>query len=389
MFRHGLLTCIAAFGVWLALPALSAEPAPGATAAPATPVEASTAVSDDSGPVTTPLQAPQDAAKAVAHIALILPTRSRDFSRAADAVRAGFEVAHQIDPDKPLPVKLYGIDSEAREIAGVYSDAVARGAVCVVGGLTRDGAVALAYGASVAVATLAINAVEANQVPQAPFYSVNLSLETEAREVARYAQAEGVRRIGLIVGPSVAAKRSAEAFARQWQVYGNEIAGQWALTGDAARLAKVRDAAREQRFDGLFIAGENAAVRQARPYLPSSMPVYATSQANNARPGPANLDLEGLRFLDMPWLLDPAHPAVAIYPRPSQLVSADLERLYALGIDAYRLAALLARRGADRFSSLDGVTGHITLVDGWNFARELMPAQFSGGRALPIEQRAQ
>ncbi len=58
----------------------------------------------------------------------------------------------------------------------------------------------------------------------------------------------------------------------------------------------------------------------------------------------------------MPWLLQPDHPAVMIYPRDAQL-PIDLARLYALGIDGYRLA-LAWMNGETRFE-LDGVTGRL------------------------------
>jgi outer membrane PBP1 activator LpoA protein len=66
-------------------------------------------------------------------------------------------------------------------------------------------------------------------------------------------------------------------------------------------------------------------------------------------------DLEGIHFVDAPWLLEADHPAVMVHARPEQAMSAELNRLYALGIDAYRLAAEWRRR-RERFE-LDGVTG--------------------------------
>jgi len=72
-------------------------------------------------------------------------------------------------------------------------------------------------------------------------------------------------------------------------------------------------------------------------------------------------DLDGIRLLDIPWQLQADHPAVMVYPRlvvdADQQRSADLERLYALGIDAYRVARDIAN-GQTRFE-LDGVTGRL------------------------------
>ncbi len=49
-------------------------------------------------------------------------------------------------------------------------------------------------------------------------------------------------------------------------------------------------------------------------------------------------DLDGVRLVDMPWLVQRDSPAVMSYPRPAADAHPDLQRLYALGIDAFRLA---------------------------------------------------
>jgi outer membrane PBP1 activator LpoA protein len=66
-------------------------------------------------------------------------------------------------------------------------------------------------------------------------------------------------------------------------------------------------------------------------------------------------------LLDIPWQLQADHPAVMVYPRlagnADQKPSADLERLYALGIDAYRVAREIASKRTS--FELDGVTGKL------------------------------
>ena len=68
-------------------------------------------------------------------------------------------------------------------------------------------------------------------------------------------------------------------------------------------------------------------------------------------------DLEGVRFVDMPWLLQPDHPAVMVYPPPARPMTLETARLYALGIDAYRVAQEWMK-GETRFD-IDGVTGRL------------------------------
>jgi uncharacterized protein len=92
-----------------------------------------------------------------------------------------------------------------------------------------------------------------------------------------------------------------------------------------------------------------------------------------------------MRYMDMPWFVQPDHPAVMVYPQPKNPMPVDYERLYALGIDAYRISSVLLQGDRSKLS-LDGVTGRITL-EGNHLARALTPAEVDGGRVIPLKQR--
>ena len=92
-------------------------------------------------------------------------------------------------------------------------------------------------------------------------------------------------------------------------------------------------------------------------------------------------DLNGIRFMDMPWLLQEDHPAVMTYLQAPQDSSAlDEERFYALGIDSYRIVQALLEHGV-KVPIIDGVTGTIKLDKRQYFTHELTPAYFSYGVA--------
>jgi outer membrane PBP1 activator LpoA protein len=130
----------------------------------------------------------------------------------------------------------------------------------------------------------------------------------------------------------------------------------------------------------MFIAVDAARARVARPYLSNTLPLYATSQVNAGGGTAAANELNGVRFVDMPWLLQADHPAVMVYPRLQAGDDVELERLYALGIDAYRLGLELLKGTHE--PALDGVTGQIRLTRDQEFVRELTPAQFNGGKIV-------
>ena len=71
-----------------------------------------------------------------------------------------------------------------------------------------------------------------------------------------------------------------------------------------------------------------------------------------------------------------------VYPQPRQSMSVEQERLYALGIDAFRLALLLQRPQGPM--QLDGVTGRISLEGDNTFVRTLVPAEVDNGKVVPL-----
>jgi hypothetical protein len=98
-----------------------------------------------------------------------------------------------------------------------------------------------------------------------------------------------------------------------------------------------------------------------------------------------NVDLQGVRYLEMPWFVQPDHPAVMVYPVPKGALSVEQERLYALGIDAYRLAQLILK-GESPPPALDGVTGRIILGPANAFQRSLTPTEVDGGHVVAVKQ---
>ena len=96
-----------------------------------------------------------------------------------------------------------------------------------------------------------------------------------------------------------------------------------------------------------------------------------------------------MRLLDLPWHVHADHAAVMLYPRPLTRGSLDMERLYALGIDAYRIAREIARKPVSSFR-LDGVTGRLDVSFGKGAARfeRLEPTVvYQGGTYKSVEKK--
>ena len=316
------------------------------------------------------------------HIALLLPLQSAIFASAADAVQQGFFAAANYKRQM-LPVRVYSNFDENIGVVAVYRQAIANGARAVVGPLTRNSVSTLAAEQDIPVPTLALNIVEGQFAPQLYFFG--MAVEAEARQVAQLAKQHGLHQAIIITAHTQLSQRLQSAFEEEWTRpdYGmangmdRGILREIEYNDDPAVFADIADITDTM----VFLAADAEKARLIRPYLPNKLPVYATSQIFVGNDNIlTNYDLNGIRFVDMPWLLQPDHPAVMIYPRSNPPLSADRERLYALGIDSFRLIQLMLADKINTALPLDGVSGQIQL-SGHNFQHMAIPAVFAQGHA--------
>ena len=307
-------------------------------------------------------------------LALLMPTKSALLGRAADIARQGFMAAHGVEPNKP-PMKLIETDGTPEDALRGYREALAQGATVVVGPLTRGEVTALAKSGLVKVPTLVLNQPEGGNAAGNQLVVFGLAVENEAREAARVAYGNAARAAVVVTLNTALQKRAAQSFADEWRARGGSIVETIELSGPAA-YARLRGQLAKLEADVVFLSADADKARLIRPYL-GTRPIMSTSQvfAGHARakkpvegedvpaPRAAFHDLNGIRFVDMPWLHQPDHAASIIYPRAEKALSGELDRLYALGIDALRVGVLLSRRAdnATDEATLDGVTGKLTL----------------------------
>ena len=294
-------------------------------------------------------------------------------------MRDGFVAAAKVQSDATLPVRAYPIGDDPDEAVNTYIKALAAGARAVVGPLTRDGVTAVMGSAAVLVPTLALNVPENTAALPPEIYLLSLQIEAEARQAAQLAYQDGMRRAATLNGDTPLLKRIHEAFLDEFTRLGGTHVAAYAYTSDPDGLSRIKRSV-GSGVDMVFLALDFARARLARPYF-GALPVYATSQVHPGNAGPlAGFDLAGVRFLDMPWRLQPDHPEVMVYPRSAHGGSVELDRFYALGIDAYRVVmTLLSGRIED---GLDGVTGRLALGRDRHFLRALTAAQFSDGKLV-------
>ena len=332
---------------------------------------------------------PPAAAETLPSIVLLLPSEATPFARAAEAVRSGFFAAHAT-AGAPMAIESRETDETPAAVTAAIEAAAGRGARMVVGPLTRDAVDALVRAGGTRLPVLALNTPAGAAPLPASMLAFGLRLEDEARGIVR-ALERGPLAVGattesmpfaVIVGSSALERRTGAAFVAAVRENGR-IAETLEVSLKQERLAGLgkRLAARPWRAVLLALdAGEAAAVRG---WLPAEATAVATSRIHLSEQSTVGLarELEGIAFVDMPWLLEPDHPAVMVYPRAATPYSAELERLYALGIDAYRIAAEWIK-GGPRFE-IDGVTGRLRVDPALAGRVDRLPtmAVFVDGRA--------
>jgi outer membrane PBP1 activator LpoA protein len=315
------------------------------------------------------------------HIALILPTSSPSLGKLAESVRDGFMAAAQVAGKDTLPVNVTAIDNEGVALLDACHAAQRTGARLVVAGLTRDGAQSIALSDCPRQLVLALNEIR-GEAPVS-MYTFSLSLENEARQAALQGINDGLRMAIVIGTNSTLSKRVQDAFEREWGRAAGEGRKLIYNAANPEDAEKIRDRIANTRGDMVFFALDPVEARAVRPYVSGMLPIYATSYSVNPRSDAiVNVDLQGVRYVEMPWFVQPDHPAVMVYPQPKSPLPLEQERLYALGIDAFRIGNQLLKGEAEK--PLDGVTGRITLEGPHHFARVLAPAEVDGGRVIPL-----
>lgn len=364
---------------------IPAPPAPVLAPIPPPPAAIVTTMPIDS-PDQHEAPPPPSATGGTTRIALLLPLNSASLAAAAQAVRAGFMAAYERDRDGFI-IDLVPSGDTVETTLAAYHDAAARNDM-VVGPLLR-GAVAAVAAGDVIKPTLALNHPGDNTPLPPNMLTIGLSIEDEARQVAAWAQADFPRgRPLILLGSAAWQRRLASAFHDRWNLFGN-TAYQVELNSvdgkiDAAALQDLKTRSDIDAPDFIFAALDSEQLRQVRAALGMALPAYGTSSVNPGRgEGISVAELDGVRMLDLPWQVQPDHPAAMAYPRraldPSASPAPDMDRLYALGIDAYRTAREMALHPGQPVT-LDGVTGQLRVqAQSPRFERREAPVIYRGG----------
>lgn len=314
-------------------------------------------------------------------IALLLPLTG-PLAAAAKAIQSGAEAARfRAGAESP---SLLIADTSVR-----LDDALtaAQGAVALVGPLRKEDVAAVVARAP-ALPTITLNYLDGTQVPPAGVTLFGLAPEDEARAAADHASGQSLLRAVVLSQEGDWGNRAAAAFKRQLELRGGTVLGSETyktnavdFTAQLKRLLGITYS--EARSDKLLAAGVKAemlpvprgdidviylAARSAQAKLiwpqmrflrAGRIATYAPAVAGDA----GNRDLGGLQVCDAPWRIDTAGATAALRGElaTSNPRSADAQRLFALGYDAYELARRNLASALVPGEEMQGITGTLVL----------------------------
>lgn len=353
-------------------------------------------------------------------IALLLPLSGK-FSKAGEALRDGFLASYYTRrPNKNQQIRIYDVTDNDAAVKQVYEQAVKDGAQFVVGPLTKEGIQQINSMDEINVPTLALNYLSDDEGVRSNLYQFGLSPEEEARQVAERTWLDGHVSAAVLVPHGPWGERIYESFKQRWETMGGKIAEmqtyesniidfsqpiQMLLNIDDSTQRYRRVATtlkreikftsrRRQDIDFIFIAAYPRQARQIRPqlkfYHASDLPVYATSHVyTGALNQERDRDMDGLIFGDMPWVLaeNTAHRGLRaeIETQISDAGNA-LQRLYALGVDAFNIIGALQTLRTYPYERFDGETGSLSLDNQLRIRRQLTWVRFRSGRPISMDQ---
>ena len=347
------------------------------------------------------------------HVSLVLPLDGA-FGASGRAIRDGFLAAYYQslgDGEQVPSLRIVESESES-EFLSLYRRLVADGSNLIIGPLDKRKVAELANESGLPVPTLALNYLENAARDSKALFQFGLSALDEARQLVRRARLEGGQNALILAPDSLWGREVASTLLSDWQDQGGTVLEAMFYTDQRHFRGQIADSlligASEQRaadlqrqigraidfeprrrrdLDLVFMVASPEAGRALKPllafYYAADVPVYATSHvfagvADVAR----DRDLDGTRFVDIPWIASGTSPLKSSLERHPEFREGRYQRLYALGVDAFRLAPRLVQWQRNPAVRVFGESGSLLLNDANQIVREGEWLRFDGGRPV-------
>jgi len=316
--------------------------------------------------------------------ALLLPLHGQ-YASSGEAVRAGFTAAAKT---KNMQQRVLVFDTTEDTIIHLYEKAVSQEATVIVGPLQKSEVSDFANEVTPAVPTLALNIIDKN-IKKQNFYQFGLSPEDEIRDSLSRAWEDGQREAIIVVPETSWGVNIATLFANYWKAMGGTVLNTVTYKQNDVLPERIHLLLQTHSspHTTILFAGSAKTARQMYPNFRlargGNIPTYATAIVYSGKPdATADRDLDGIIFCDVPWVLDSTQPRYSALAGALNEDKGTHARLYALGLDAFSIATLLAQP-SDHSWPIDGVTGILKMdLETKHIIRQLPCAEFRQG--IPV-----
>jgi len=363
------------------------------------------------------LQARQESVLDIQHIAVLLPLKGK-LAKPGLAIRDGILASHYQSPlSRNIGLRFYDTSSNDH-IWLTYQQAIDNGADFIIGPLEKNNVAILSEAETLGVPTLALNSLhdtdskatsEARKTNN--LFQFSLSPESEARIVAEKGRLDGHYYAAVMAPDNLWGKRMKTSFTEYWQKSGgvivdsvdyqsqehdfsDSIKSMLNIDQSESRRKKVSQTIgrqveftprRRQDIDMMFMA---AFPRQAKQiplqviyHHGETIPIYSTAHiVGNYHNAKGNIDMDGVVFPDMPFLLGFTHNATS---EQNTYQNTLYQRLFAMGVDSYQLSPYVNFLYSNNFESFAGDTGQLTINSAGQIIRSLPWATFEQGNVKP------
>ena len=349
-------------------------------------------------------------------IALVLPVQEP----LGKAISEGFLSAYYdaLAKGRDVPqVRIYDTSYQAEPLI-YYDRAVADGAQLIIGPLLKDAVRRMQRSRRpMPVPTLALNYGDPEGGAPQDLYQFGLAPEDEIKQAADTAWKAGHRFAAVLTPSGGDYQRIQDSFVNYWTDLGGTIVSVdsfgdardyspvikriFSIDASEARAAQVRNLVprenvqfvprRRQDVDFIFLLANPNEGRQIKPTLAfhfaDDVPVYAMpSIYDGGTNATANRDLNTIVFNDAPWVLENNDPLKASVTSTWAAATGPIQRLRAMGVDAYRLYLRMELMRDYPYTRLSGATGVLHYQADGGIHRQLRNAVIVNGIASPLPE---
>lgn len=349
-------------------------------------------------------------------VALLLPLNgsSRIFG---ETIRQGYWDAFKFFPQEPQQ-NVIVLDTTSVSMETLIQQAKDQNVELIVGPLLKEEVNKIKQLAP-SIPVLALNKVDNSSTSSKKMCFFALSPEDEAKDAADHIYAQNKIKPLLLVPQNDLGQRVAQSFAKQWlqlsannsqayvQYFGNTktLSANMnqnvgiRLTGEPIFINGIQSDPMQSPeeladFDAIYIYASYDELTLIKPMLDmgasksigngsSSVSLYSSSKSHvvNAS-NDFYYDMNQTEYADIPMIINETDNAITL---PSNIQKDfSLMRLYAMGIDAWRLANRFNQLDSYQPNFLDGMTGKLSTSDQCEVTRSLSWQRYSHGTAQSI-----